>query len=107
MMSEKIDDLKIENNEAMHRFEARVGGQTAFAEYVRFDGGIILPHTEVPAALEGRGIGSRLARTALDYARDQSLAVVPLCPFIASYIGRHKEYLPLVVEEHRARIAEG
>jgi len=30
--------------------------------------------------------------------------VIPLCPFIAGWIGRHPEYLDLVVEPYRARL---
>ena len=62
----------------------------------RAPGLIIYTHTEVPDALEGRGIGSKLARTVLDYARAAHLAVVPSCPFIRAYIARHPEYQDLV-----------
>ena len=50
----------------------------------------------MPEQLEGRGIASKLAKTALDYSRAEGLTVVPLCPFIASYIERHPEYADLV-----------
>jgi predicted GNAT family acetyltransferase len=55
-----------------------------------------LPITEVPEALEGQGIGSALARGALDDVRAQGLQVIPLCPFVAAFIRRHPEYLDLV-----------
>ncbi|CAN5221082.1 GNAT family N-acetyltransferase [soil metagenome] len=84
------------NNAATHRFEAVVGGETAFAEYKLRDGQIILTHTVVPDALEGHGVGSALAKTALAYAREQGLQVVPLCSFMAGYIERHPEYQDLV-----------
>jgi predicted GNAT family acetyltransferase len=57
---------------------------------------IIFTHTGVPSALEGRGIGSALAKAGLEYARAQGMAVVPLCPFVRSYIERKPEYQPLV-----------
>jgi len=37
-----------------------------------------------------------LARGALDSARERGLAVVPSCPFVASYITKHPEYADLV-----------
>ena len=53
-------------------------------------------HTEVPKELNGRGIGSALARGLLDIARTQGLTVKPLCPFVAGYIAKHPEYADLV-----------
>lgn len=78
------------------RFEATVNGQRATAEYARKGDTIVFTHTTVPPALEGRGIGSALARAALDYARAEGLAVVPRCPFIAEYVKEHPEYHDLV-----------
>ena len=50
----------------------------------------------MPAALEGRGIGGALAKAGLEFARANHLQVVPLCPFVRSYIERKPEYQPLV-----------
>ena len=54
-------------------------------------GGSRFTHTEVPDALEGRGIGKRLVKAALDDARAQGLKVVPVCPFVKHYIENHPE----------------
>jgi uncharacterized protein len=64
--------------------------------YRRRDGRIVLTHTEVVRACEGRGFGSRLAAAALEDARREGLVVVPLCSFIAHYVERHPEYEQLV-----------
>ena len=92
-------------NQAKSRFEAHEDGSVAFLEYRLRPGEVVMVHTEVPEELEGRGIGSQLARAGLDYARIHGLNVIPNCPFVASYIKRHPEYLNLVPEEHRARVA--
>jgi predicted GNAT family acetyltransferase len=42
--------------------------------------------------LEGRGIGSALARGVLDTARALGLKVVPICPFVKAFMDRHPEY---------------
>jgi predicted GNAT family acetyltransferase len=86
------------------RFELVVDGLTAFAAYQRDGNVIVFTHTEVPPELQGRGVGSALARGALDAARAEGAEVVPLCPFIASYIRRHPEYLDLVTERNRKRL---
>ncbi|HEX7775877.1 MAG TPA: GNAT family N-acetyltransferase, partial [Parvibaculum sp.] len=54
--------------------------------------------TVVPEELGGKGVGSRLAKGALDAVRAEGLKVVPQCPFIAAYIKKHPEYQPLVIE---------
>ena len=53
-------------------------------------------HTEVPQALEGRGIASLMAKVVLDEAQAENLTIVPLCPFVRGYIERHPQYKPLV-----------
>ena len=98
------DGITVTNNEAAHRYEARIDGALALIQYQRRGDSIVYLHTEVPDALEGRGIGSALARTALEDARAHHTTVVPLCPFVSAYIRRHPEYLPLVDAAHRARL---
>ena len=100
-MSETLDVVM---NEETRRFEVALDGETAFAEYRLVDHGIILPHTVVPDAFEGRGVGSALARAALGYARREGLKVIPLCPFIAAYITKHPEWHDLVHETYRGRL---
>jgi predicted GNAT family acetyltransferase len=80
-------------------YEARVDGRRAgIAAYQLQDGVVTFTHTVVEDAYEGQGIGGALARTALDDARRRGLAVVPRCPFIASWIERHPDYAALVRE---------
>ena len=86
----------VTNNEAENRYELHVDDQVALAEYMRANERIVFTHTEVPRELEGEGIASRIIEHALDEAREQGLVVVPLCPFVASYIRRHPEYRDLV-----------
>ena len=87
-------------NEDDSRFEARIDGQLAgFAAYVTAPGRIVFTHTEVDPAYEGQGVGSALARFALDDVRASgSLDVVPRCPFIRGWIDRHPEYADLVAD---------
>ena len=91
-------EVEVRDNPADHRFEAWVDGQLAgYSEYRPFDGWLVFVHTEVDPAFGGRGVGSRLARGALDTVRARGLRLTPQCPFIASYIRSHPEYQDLVV----------
>jgi predicted GNAT family acetyltransferase len=79
------------------RFELDQDGHTAYLEFETDDRGwITLLHTEVPTALRGRGIGSTLARTALEYARDNNLKVDIICPIVAGFIAKNPEFQHLI-----------
>jgi uncharacterized protein len=86
----------VRDNQDRHRFELDAEGHVAFSNYRREGNILTVLHTEVPAALNGRGIGSALARGLLDIARAQGLKIRPLCPFVAAYIARHPEYADLL-----------
>lgn len=86
----------IRDNTERHRFELDADGHVAYSNYRRDANTLTVLHTEVPAALNGRGIGSALVRGLLDSARGQGLKVKPLCPFVAAYIGKHPEYADLL-----------
>ena len=91
-----MSDVSVANNSERNRFEADVDGGTAVLEY-RLDSDVIaFTHTEVPEEAREQGVGSALARTALDYAEAHGLRVRPLCPFVAAFIREHGEYQHLV-----------
>lgn len=89
------------NNPERLRYEIEIDGRIAgHADYRREDGAIRFTHTEVAPEFEGQGVGSRLAKFALDDARRQGLKAIAQCRFIASYIARHEQdYADLVVRE--------
>lgn len=91
--------IAIVDNPEETRFEADVDGHIAFVSYLRRDDTVFFTHTEVPKELEGRGIGSALARAVLDRARAEHWKVVARCPFIAKYVERHPEYQSLLRRE--------
>jgi predicted GNAT family acetyltransferase len=98
---------EVRNNRDRSRYEILVDGELAgFAQYVMRGGRIVFVHTEIDDAYEGKGVGSELAKGALDDVRSRGLPVVPICPFIAGYIDRHPEYQDLVDATTLAAIGE-
>lgn len=87
----------VTNNEAEKRFEIEEEGKTAFVTYVMNGDTITFSHTIVPPEIEGRGVGSRLVRGALEAVREQHLRVAPQCSFVRGYVERHPEYQDLIV----------
>jgi predicted GNAT family acetyltransferase len=91
----------VADNPDRSRYEVRADGETAgFAAYRRLDDRLVFTHTEIDDRFGGRGLGSVLAREALDDVRRQGLLVTPQCPFIAHFIRTHQEYADLVDPEH-------
>jgi predicted GNAT family acetyltransferase len=92
------DAVEAVHDEAQSRYELkREGRVVALARYHREGEAVVFTHTEVDQALEGQGLGSRLAGYALDDVRRRGWKAVPQCSFIAGYIARHeKEYGALV-----------
>lgn len=89
-------NLEVIHNTERKRFEIQINGHQGVVEYMLAGNRIIFSHTEVDVALEGQGIASLLAKTALEYAQAHQLEVMPLCPYIAAYMRRHPEYQVLL-----------
>jgi uncharacterized protein len=90
------------------RYEVLEDGTLAgFAAYRDHGGTRVFTHTEVFPAFEGRGVGSVLARGALDDVRASGRTLVARCPFIRGYIERQPEYADLVDADLDARLTRG
>ena len=82
-----------EDGASKGRYRIVINGAEAEMTYSRAgDGLIIIDHTEVPAVLRGRKVGERLVRQAIEDARREGVAIIPLCPFAKAQIGRHPEW---------------
>jgi predicted GNAT family acetyltransferase len=86
----------VRQNTALNRYEMDVAGGMALAFYRLDDGVMTFTHTEVAAALRGRGIGSQMMHGVLRDVRAQGLKVIPRCPFVADFIDRHPAYADLL-----------
>jgi uncharacterized protein len=94
--SEVLVSNSVRNNTALHRFELDVDGHTALAHYQLSPPIITFTHTEVPTEFSDRGVGSALARGALEIVRGQGLKVVAQCPFICAFMEKHPEFQDLL-----------
>ncbi len=89
-----MEHVEVKHNPQDGRFEVQLGDELAVVEYRLAVNDMIFTHTEVPPAYEGQGIANQLAKFALDYAVAEGHRIGPVCPFIKSYVQRHKEYQP-------------
>ena len=105
-MNADSNQPEVVNNENAQQYEVHMGDQVAVLKYNRAGKHITYIHTGVPPAMEGHGIASQLAHTALEDAQREHLSVTPQCPFVASYIREHTEYLPLLSEAEQTRVMQ-
>ncbi len=97
-MSVNADSLEVRNNTDAGRFEVQLGDKLGLIKYHKLGSDYRLVHTEVPPGYEGQGIAARMAYVALETIKAEGARIVPDCPFIQSYLRRHREYEPLVIE---------
>jgi uncharacterized protein len=96
--SDAVQESRVVDNPEQSRYEIHLGDErVGFSAYVVRHTRLIFTHTEVDEAVEGQGLGSKLARGALDDVRARGLRITPRCPFISAYVKRHPEYQELVV----------
>lgn len=96
-MASSSTDIRVVDNPAARRYELQLDGAVAgVIGYALGDDAITLFHTEVDPSYEGQGLGAQLVSGALDDIRARGLRMIPLCPFVRSYLERHPEYANLV-----------
>lgn len=89
-------DYELTDNVSENRYEFHIDGAIPVIEYRKKDNKIFLVHTEVPESLSGRGIAPKLVEAVLKDIESKHLTLVPLCPYVASYLKRHPEWNRLV-----------
>jgi uncharacterized protein len=95
----KYDEQKLTVNEALHHLELEIEANIAFIDYKLAGQTLFLIHTEVPPALKDKGVGSAIVQKALQYAKDNGFKIVPICPFVQSYLKRHPAWQPIVASD--------
>jgi predicted GNAT family acetyltransferase len=90
-----IEGLKIIHNAAENRFETRINDWLSKLDYIQDGNTIVMTHVGVHPEHRGQGVAGKLTRVALEYAREKSLRVVPMCTYVAAYIRRNPEYAGL------------
>ena len=90
------ESVTIVHDETSHRFLAAIEGQEAYLSYRTLDGVLDFYYTYVPEVFRGHGIAEQLCKSGFEYAKANSLKVIPTCPYISdTYLKRHPEYKSL------------
>ncbi|MDR2038905.1 MAG: N-acetyltransferase [Bacteroidales bacterium] len=90
-------DYELINNTEERQYEFHIDDYVPRIEYMRSTNGeVYLTHTEVPPAIEGKGIASLLTEKTLCDIEQQGFRLIPLCPFVVDYIRKHPEWKRLM-----------
>jgi predicted GNAT family acetyltransferase len=87
-----LQKLEVIHNEAEDRFETWIDGQLSKLDYMQDGNTIVMTHVGVHPEHRGQGVAGRLTEVALEYAKEKSFRVIPMCPYIATYIRRNPQY---------------
>ena len=98
--------VTVTRNGKRRRYEAATGGAgvAGFVDYQETSELVVLTHTEVAPSFEGMGVGSALARAALDDIRERGLKALVICPFILSWLRRHHDYVDVLFNAPPAKV---
>ena len=96
--------MEVTNNERQHQFEIKIDDHKAELVYRLRKKTLFLLHTFVPEELGGRGIASKLAITALEYAKEKGYKLAVLCPFVAAYVKKHPEWYAFYDREYHQNL---
>ena len=91
-MKPEFESLALVKNDHLHRFEMMVEDNRAIIEFEQNNFTIKLLHTEVPPALEGKGVATALIEKTLEYIEHNHFRLIPLCPFVVAYLKRHPQW---------------
>jgi len=86
-------DILHEDGEKGEFYIEQAGERLARLQYFHSrPGEINIYHTEVSDRLSGQGIGKKLVKAAVEYARANKLKIIASCPFASKIIDRTLEF---------------
>lgn len=90
---------EIVHNKEKMRFETMIDGLLSEVNYrINDENNLIIVHTGVPNELRGKGIAADLTKAMLEYAKENSLKIIPLCPYTQTYLERNPQYSNLIAK---------
>jgi predicted GNAT family acetyltransferase len=98
-MKIEAEKLDVIHNPAKNRFETWIEGELSKLDYMLDEDMIVMTHVGVHPEHRGQGVAGQLTRVALEYAKASNLRVIPMCPYIASYIHRNPQYIELTKQK--------
>ena len=98
-MQVNTDGLEIIHNPQENRFEVWIDGYLSKLDYIQDGKNFVITHVGVHPELRGQGLAGRITQAGLNYAKANSLRVIPMCSYAAAYIRRNPQYAELTRQQ--------
>lgn len=98
-MQVDLNKLEITHNEANQAFEVWIDGHLSKLDYLQDAKNFVITHVGVYPGHRGQGVAGKIVEAGLQYARQNSLRVVPMCSYAAAYIRRNPRHMELTEQE--------
>jgi uncharacterized protein len=98
-MNVDLSKLEVTHNEADHTFEVWIDGYLSKLDYIQDKNNFVITHVGVHPQLRGQGVAGKIVEVGLEYAKQNSLRVIPMCSYAAAFIRRHPQYMELTSQE--------
>lgn len=98
-MKVDLDKLAVTHNQAASTFETWIDGYLSKLDYFQDDKKFVITHVGVHPEFRGQGVAAKIMEASLAYARQNSLRVVPMCSYAASYIRRNPQHKKLTDQD--------
>jgi len=95
MMNINLEQIQVTHNPAENRFETWLDEKLSKLDYIQDGKNFVITHVGVHPELRGQGVAGKIVEVGLEYAKEKSLRVIPMCSYAAAYIRRHPEYAEL------------
>ena len=94
-----LNTLNVVHNEAETQFETWIDGRLSKLDYMQDGNTMVITHVGVHPEHRGQGVAGKITEVALEYAKQKSYRVIPMCPYVATYIRRNPQYLELTKQQ--------
>ena len=98
-MQVDLDKLEVTHNQANNAFEAWIDGYLSKLDYIQDGKNFVITHVGVHPEYRGQGVAGKIVEVGLQYAKQNSLRVIPMCSYAAAYIRRNPQHRELTNQE--------
>lgn len=84
-------EIVLDNNQRGELQLFSDGAKAGLMSIALIGGKLVVYHTEVDEAYEGRGFAKILLEKLVSYARENKIMIVPLCPYVNAQFHRHPD----------------
>ena len=98
-MKVDLNQLEVTHNEADHTFEVWIEGHLSKLDYIQDAKNFVITHVGVDPEFRNQGLAAKIVEAGLEFAKQNSLRVIPMCSYAAAYIRRNPQYAELTNQE--------